>query len=160
MNHSMRSKRPASTGIARSAPISIPQVQRTFGFATHARRTCAIAWTSFGMIAKSGGGLVLLAAIAILVALFAPGLMHLMGVPLLPRTAHVVPLLTAPIADNPDTSWVLISLLIVFYAGELVWREREAGLSEMADAIRCRNGSSSWASSWDSVSYSSRGWHS
>ena len=29
---------------------------------------------------------------------------------------------------------MLIPLLIVFYAGELVWRERDAGLSEIADA--------------------------
>ena len=29
---------------------------------------------------------------------------------------------------------MIIPLLIVFYAGELVWRERDAGLSEIADA--------------------------
>lgn len=116
-----------------SVPISIPQVQRRFGFATHAQQTFAIAWTSFGTIAKSAAGLVLLAAIAMLVVLLMPALMDLMGVPLLPRTAHVITFLTAPIADNPEFPWVLIPLLIVFYAGELVWRERDAGLSEIAD---------------------------
>ena len=33
---------------------------------------------------------------------------------------------------------MLIPLLIVFYAGELVWRERDAGLSEIADATPVR----------------------
>jgi len=33
---------------------------------------------------------------------------------------------------------VLIPLLIVFYAGELVWRERDAGLSEITDATPVR----------------------
>ncbi len=46
--------------------------------------------------------------------------------------------LTAPVADNPRFPWVLIPLLIVFYAGELVWRERDAGLSEITDATPVR----------------------
>ena len=70
-----------------------------------------------------------------LVVLLAPALMALRGVPLLPRTAQVLTVLTAPVADNPRLPWVLIPLLIVFYAGELVWRERDAGLSEIADAM-------------------------
>jgi ABC-2 type transport system permease protein len=69
-----------------------------------------------------------------LVVLLMPALMALRGVPLLPRTAHVLTVLTAPVADNPRLPWVLIPLLIVFYAGQLVWRERDAGLSEIADA--------------------------
>jgi len=105
---------------------------RTFGFATHARQTFAIAGTSFRTIAKSAAGLVLL-AVPILVALLMPMLMPLRGVSLLPRTAFVLKWLTAPVADNPHFPWVLIPLLIIFYAGELVWRERDAGLSEIAD---------------------------
>ena len=51
--------------------ISVPQVRREFGFATHARQTCAIAGTAFGMVAKSATGLVAL-AVAMLVVLLAP----------------------------------------------------------------------------------------
>jgi ABC-2 type transport system permease protein len=116
-----------------SAPISNPHVQRTFGFTTHARQTCAIAWASFGTIAKSGGGLVLL-AIALFMAVFVLRLMHSMEVPLLPRTAQVVRLLTTPFAENPAPPLMLLPLLIIFCAGELVWRERDSGLSEMIDA--------------------------
>ncbi|MEP7337615.1 MAG: ABC transporter permease [Acidobacteriota bacterium] len=114
--------------------ISVPQVQRKFGFATHARQTCAVAGTAFGTIVKSAASLVAL-AVALLVALLAPALIALRGVPLLPRTAHVLALLTAPVADNPRLPWVLIPLLIVFYAGEVIWRERDAGLGEIADAM-------------------------
>jgi ABC-2 type transport system permease protein len=104
---------------------------------THARQTCAIAATAFGTIAKSAAGLVL-PAVTMLVVLFMPALVDLRGVPLLPRTAHVLTFLTAPVADNPRLPWVLIPLLIVFYAGELVWREQDAGLSEIADATPVR----------------------
>jgi ABC-2 type transport system permease protein len=114
--------------------ISIPQVRREFGFATHARQMVAVAGTAFGTIVKSAAGLVAL-AVALLLALLAPALIALKGVPLLPRTAHVLTVLTAPVADNPRLPWVLIPLLIVFYAGELVWRERDAGLGEITDAL-------------------------
>ena len=111
----------------------IPQVRRKFGFATHARQTCAIAGAAFRTIATRAATLVALAA-AMLVILLAPALNALRGVPLLPRTAHVLTLLTAPVADNPRLPWVLVPLLIVFYAGELVWRERDAGMNEITDA--------------------------
>ena len=39
-----------------------------------------------------------------------------------------------PRLTNPRTPWVIIPLLIILYAGELVWRERDAGLGEIADA--------------------------
>lgn len=112
----------------------IPIPQRKFGFATHARQACAIAATAFGTVAKSAAGLIAL-AVAMLVVLLAPALIALRGVPLLPGTAYILTVLTAPVADNPRFPWVLIPLLIVFYAGELVWRERDAGLSEIADAM-------------------------
>jgi len=117
--------------------ISIPQVRRKFGFATHARQTCAIALTSFWTIAKSAAGLVL-PAVTMLLVLLMPVLVKLRGVPLLPTTAHVLSVLTAPVADYPRLPWVLIPLLIVYYAGELVWRERDAGMSEIADATPVR----------------------
>ena len=71
----------------RTFPIPIARCRRKFGFATHARQTCAIAGTAFGTIAKSAAGLVAL-AVAMLVVLLAPALMGLRGVPLLPRTAQ------------------------------------------------------------------------
>ena len=59
---------------------------------------------------------------------------------------------TATVADNPRLSCVLIPLLLVFYAGELVWRERDAGLSEIADACPVLKWVLFLGSSWDSLS--------
>jgi ABC-2 type transport system permease protein len=117
--------------------ISISPVRRTFGFATHARQTVAIAWTSFRAIAKSPAGLVL-PAVAMLLVLLVPVFVKLKGVSLLPTTALVLSKLTGPVADNPRLPWVLIPLLIIHWAGELVWRERDAGLGEIADATPVR----------------------
>lgn len=113
--------------------ISLPPVRRTFGFATHARQTGAIAWTSFWAIAKSPAGLVL-PAVAMLLVLLVPLLVKLKGVSLLPTTPYVLSKLTAPVTDNPRLPWVLIPLLIIYWAGELVWRERDTGMGEIADA--------------------------
>jgi ABC-2 type transport system permease protein len=110
-----------------------PEVPRKFGFTTHARQTCAIAGTAFGTIAKSAASLVAL-AFAMLVVVLAPVFMAVKGVSMLPRTAQILNVLTAPVADNPRLPWVLIPLLIVFYAGEVVWRERDAGMNEISDA--------------------------
>src|SRR5262245_27681101 len=106
--------------------IPVPEVRQTFGFATHARQMCAIAASAFGTIAKGAAGIVAL-AVAMLVVLLTPVLVALKGVTLLPRTGYLLTVVTAPVADNPRPPWVLIPLLIVFYAGELVWRERDAG---------------------------------
>ena len=121
-----------------------PPMQRTepsqrdgrpaFGVATCARQTFAITGMSFSTIAKSAAGLPLWAALTILLVVLMPLFVSPSGVPLLASTAQLTSLLTAPVADNARFPWVLIPLLIVFYAGDLVWRERDAGLSEIADA--------------------------
>ena len=123
-----------------SDSISVHGVMRKFGFETYARQTLAIAETSFATIAKSPTGLVLWGFVAVLLALLMPAISRLTGVPLVPRTAAIVNILAGPIAGNAQSALVLIPLLIVFYAGELVWRERDAGLDEIADATPVPDG--------------------
>jgi ABC-2 type transport system permease protein len=123
---------PSGSRIATS-PISVPRVPQTFGWATRARQTLDIAWTSFRVIAKSRGGLVVTAPIALIAVMILPEHMENMGTPLLPRTEYVLTFLTAPLT-NPITVWVIIPMLTLLWAGELVWREREAGLGEITDA--------------------------
>jgi ABC-2 type transport system permease protein len=121
----------ADMGALRTAPISIPPVPRAFGLAARARQTLAIAWTSFASISTTWSGLVLLTVVGLLatVTVFeSPGNL---GVPLLLRTDYVLNNLTFP--DVPP-AYLIIPLLIVFWSGELVWREREAGVSEILDA--------------------------
>lgn len=116
-----------------STTIPVPQVPRPFGYATRARQTLAVAGTSFRAIAKSWAGLALLAAtpIAVVVAVGAPAQSLFRAVP---STARVLDLLTAPLTAD-QSNWVIIPLLIIFYAGELAWRERDAGLGELTDAM-------------------------
>lgn len=131
-------KQPASEGPARQslnwgADSALPQVRGRHGWATPWRQLRIITWNAFLPLAKSKAGLPLLAVLAALVGLTVPGNLKGRGVPLLPRTDFVLDYLTAPLTE-PQTFWVILALLTIFYAGELVWRERETGLSDIANA--------------------------
>ena len=115
---------------ARSAPVAVPRVRRTFGFATRARQMLAVARESFQVIVRGWGGLrsPVWPAFVILIG---PLYFQDEGVPLLPTTGQFVGVLEQA---GEHGMWLVIPLLIVYYAGELVWREREARLSEIAGA--------------------------
>ncbi|HYG02566.1 MAG TPA: hypothetical protein VD927_08970 [Chryseosolibacter sp.] len=108
-----------------------------FGFITNVRQTWAIAVTSFVTIAKSRGGLTFVAILAIGTGLFATEYMQWYGVPFIARTEEVLRILTPPLSSF-KTQWIVIPLLTIFYAGELVWREREAGINELSDTTPVR----------------------
>lgn len=124
---------PGRTAIAGTA-IAVPEVARTFGFATSARQTLAIARSSFRALATSWAGIGLLAALPLLTVLVVLDQMLSLGVPLVPTTALVLGELTAPLSDELSR-WVIVPLALVLFAGELVWRERDAGLGEIGDAM-------------------------
>lgn len=125
---------PLPAGGATAASTPLPHAPRTFGLATSVRQTLAIAWSSFRAIATSWAGLALLVAIPPLTTLVVLDQMELNGVPLIPSTARVIVELTAPLSAELSR-WVLVPLLVIFFAGELVWRERDAGLGELAAAL-------------------------
>ncbi|WP_303310868.1 M1 family aminopeptidase [Hymenobacter sp. BT730] len=112
---------------------ALPPVRGTYGVVTQLRQLRLITSKSFLQLAKSKAGLPLLAVIALVVGLTISGNLKGRGTPLLPRTDFVLDYLTGPLAP-PERFWILIALLTIFYAGELVWRERETGLSEIANA--------------------------
>ncbi|MDF2629631.1 MAG: rane protein [Symbiobacteriaceae bacterium] len=116
--------------VASDTTVSVPPVRRSFGLATHARQSIAIGWKSFEAIAKSWSGLLLLALVALLAFLSAAESLMQNGVSLLPRTDYILHALAYP--EIPP-AYVIIPLLIVFWSGELIWREREAGLSALVD---------------------------
>jgi ABC-2 type transport system permease protein len=113
-----------------AAPAALPHVPRTFGVATRFRQTIDIGWHSFRAIIANRGALVL-AAPALFLLVTAPQLFVHFGTPLLPTTAYIVRVFV-----NSGDIFLLIPapFIIAVYAGELVWREREAGLSDIADA--------------------------
>jgi ABC-2 type transport system permease protein len=120
------------TRINNTSATRVPDFRRSFAFTTHLRQALAFAWISFRMIAKSRAGLTLVAALAIGTGLFATEYMEWLGVPLVARTEEVLRVL-APSLNSIRTQWIIIPLLTIFYAGELVWQEREAGLNELTD---------------------------
>lgn len=123
---------PANTRIEYTSPIYVPDVPRYFSGQTQVRQVLAIAGQSFWSIAKSWTGLTLVAVLALGTGLLATEYMEWLGVPLLARTQEVLNVLTPPLSSY-KTHWIIIPLLIIFYAGELIWREREAGLQELSD---------------------------
>ncbi len=123
--------------VADAAPpreVAVPRVPRSFGAATQLKQVRAIAGSSFRMIAASPAGLFLLVAFPAMLVLVMLVELQQWGVPLLPRTVELVSRhLTAPVA-SPDNYWVVVPLLTIYFAGEIVWRERDARLSENVDA--------------------------
>ncbi|MES2521864.1 MAG: hypothetical protein V4617_04115 [Gemmatimonadota bacterium] len=116
------------------AHVAAPKVERTFGFAIQARKALAIAWVSFRSIARSLPGLALLVGIPLLTVPVVIDQMESAGVPVVPTTALVLRELTASLSAELSR-WVIVPFILVFFAGELVWRERDAGLSEITDAM-------------------------
>ncbi len=112
----------------------VPAVAKTFGPATRVRQMLAIATSSFRMIAKSPAGLFLLLAFPLLLILITVVQMETWGITMIPRTGYILTKhLIAPITYASDYR-MMVPLLIVFYAGELIWRERDAQLHENVDA--------------------------
>jgi ABC-type transport system involved in multi-copper enzyme maturation permease subunit len=115
-----------------SQAITVPPLQGTFGFATCALQTLALAWTSFRTIARSRIGLTLVGIMALGSAFFSTEwFLFLEQIPLLPRTDEVLLFYTPGLGYR--TIWVIVPLLIVFHAGELIWQERDEGVSEIFD---------------------------
>ncbi|WP_026631562.1 ABC transporter permease/M1 family aminopeptidase [Dyadobacter alkalitolerans] len=105
-----------------------------FGFAFHSRQTFAIGCSSFQSIASSWAGLTMLIFIPLLAILVITDQMGAMGTPILPTTSRVAVELTGSMSDELNR-WVIVPFLIIFFAGELVWRERDARINELTDTM-------------------------
>ncbi|HYR28306.1 MAG TPA: hypothetical protein VEU30_07545, partial [Thermoanaerobaculia bacterium] len=110
----------------------IRHVPRSFGFAAHARQTLAIAWASFRSIARSWAGRGFFVGIPLLTIPVLIDQMVASGTPLIPVTGQVLKQLTGPLTSELSR-WVIVPLLCIFFAGELLWRERDAAIDEIAD---------------------------
>jgi ABC-2 type transport system permease protein len=113
--------------------ISVPHIHRPFGAATYFRQALTIAWASFRMISRNPVGLSLVGVIALVSAVFGAEIMTQFGIPLIPTTQQVLSYFAVPVG-NIVSPWVIIPLLLIYITGELVWHERDAGLSDIIDA--------------------------
>jgi len=110
-------------------PIAAPSAARTFGFATRARQTLAIARYSLREILKSRVFLIIVAGALFLV--FAYG-WDIGAIVFGTSTWPVTHLVAATALTLPMS--VIFAILVALYAGELVWRERDVRISEIASA--------------------------
>ncbi|MDP9177340.1 MAG: ABC transporter permease [Gemmatimonadota bacterium] len=113
----------------RSVPITVPKVERSSPTSVRLSQFAAITMQSFREVAISWGGLVLVVLTLILVVLGPRAMAHL-GVPVIPTTEQMISWVGHP----GEILWLIVPILTTFYAGELVWRDRETRLSEIADA--------------------------
>ncbi|HEX7151601.1 MAG TPA: M1 family aminopeptidase [Thermoanaerobaculia bacterium] len=113
-----------------SVPVrldAIP-VAPSFGPGTRLRQMLSVARESFRALVLTRDFLLISVALFILVLLVGQTMSDNFGVPFWPLTQFIAPLLGGFFPA------MAISLLTAFYAGELVWRERDNGLADIADA--------------------------
>lgn len=120
----------ANVGVSeRSVPISVPTVERSTGISVRLNQLAVITMQSFREVAISWGGLVLL-VLALITAVLGPMAMAHLGVPTVPATEQMVNW----VGHTGEIIWLIVPILTTLYAGELVWRDRETRLSEIADS--------------------------
>ncbi|HZV23451.1 MAG TPA: ABC transporter permease, partial [Luteimonas sp.] len=119
---------------ASTAMRPVPMAQRSFGGATQLRQLLAVTSRSLRTLSRGWTVFPPLAVVVLLACVAVTTRMDFMGVPLVPRTEHVLTYFTAALANPGNRVWMLIPLLIIFYAGVLVWSERDARMGEISGA--------------------------
>ncbi|MCI0433679.1 MAG: hypothetical protein L0271_08515 [Gemmatimonadetes bacterium] len=126
---------PVAPETERARAVEVPRVAGSFGFRTTVRQTFAVAANSLAEVAASRWFVVVLLACV--------------GLPLLwgwnvgdtvfdTSTWPVTLLVTEEVLSG--RSIALFYVLIIIFAGELVWKEREVGVAEIADAAPLPDG--------------------
>jgi ABC-2 type transport system permease protein len=122
----VRDAEPRSSRATASAQVS-------FGFATHARQIVEVGCESFLTVVRGWGGVLLVATAAFIVFSGTPT-GHL-GVPMFPTAERMVRFLAAPLARPDELNSMIVPLLIIFWAGELIWRDRETRQNHVIDVV-------------------------
>jgi ABC-type transport system involved in multi-copper enzyme maturation permease subunit len=124
-----RSIKVANEELPGTAPITVPKVEPSNSGTVRLQQFLMIAGHSFREIAISWGGLALV-ILSLITAALGPKAMAHFGVPIVPTTEQMISWIGHP----GEIIWFIIPILSVFYAGELVWRDRDTRLAEIADA--------------------------
>lgn len=127
---SRRSRRseivPSRSGAAQ--PLLVPNTPRSFGFPARMRQVLTIAGIGLRQIVLSRE-FFLIAIGIVLFSLLITMQMVMTSTPLWPLTHEVA----ADLSGWPLR--VVIALLTVFFAGELVWKERDVGIEKIGDSV-------------------------
>ncbi|MBT9393503.1 hypothetical protein KLP40_10050 [Hymenobacter sp. NST-14] len=129
-----RSRPQAAPGVvvAPAAPVLLPPVEQHFGFAQYFRQYLRLTWLSLRDVLRS----------PYFIAIVAAGLAFLLAASLqigkifdtttYPITAQVIEILSGSFS-------LFVLAIVTFYAGELVWKERDARLHQLHDALPIPN---------------------
>ena len=118
-----------ATAPERSGPVAVPRVSASFGLGTTARQTVAVARNALGEVMGGRWFVVVILACTGLTWLWG----HNVGDTLFDTNTWPVTSIVAETALS-ERVVILFYLLIALYAGELVWKAREVGTAEIADA--------------------------
>ncbi|WP_347156711.1 M1 family aminopeptidase [Pontibacter chitinilyticus] len=127
-------RKPVNTTATWSAPVIRPLVQGEFSSKTYVYQTLAIATRTFLENMLSWAGLATLAAVGFFLLIGPELLEGPLGVPGIPTTGHV-----AALSQDFTFRFVVVAL-ITLYAGQLVWRERDVRMNDIADAAPVPDG--------------------
>ena len=116
----------------RTAPVTVPHARQSFAFVARVHQVLAVARRSFGEIFANRYLLFIVASTLILLFITGWDAQVVMDTPTWPVTYVIAREVIGQIRP-------LIYLLIVIFAGEVVWRERDARTSEMTDATPIPN---------------------
>jgi hypothetical protein len=110
-----------------SSPALYPVVHPVFSAAAHFRELASLTRLQFTETVKNVFFAVLALAGAIFSFIAASGLLNPGAVPVYPLTYRMI--------EQGGGGFTVFALAIItFYAGELAWRERDAGMAQIADA--------------------------
>lgn len=119
---------------ARAMSVALPVAPRDFGPKSRVRQTLAVARDSLRELATGWSWLVL--PFVALQTLAATEGLEARGTPLLPTTHRVL----AAFAEMPPPLLIALFVFTLLYAGELVWRERDANIHALVDAAPVSDG--------------------
>ncbi len=117
--------------ISPAVEVDIPQASKSFDFGTRLLQIFTITKDSFKLIALSWGWIALACMILFVLLTGSMWFTDYYGIPELPVTGHLLGTLEN-VKDHGI--WFIIPLLIIYFTGELVWREREDRVNDIIDS--------------------------
>lgn len=124
---------PQPAEIRETARLSIPRASLDFSFRQLLRQFAMLTKLEFSSIVRNIYFLVIVLVGILFLLLTSTQLGKLFDTPTLPVTYQVTDLFSA-------TFGLFMLIIIIFYSGELVWRERSAKIEQLMDALPLPNG--------------------
>src|SRR5258708_6641875 len=122
-------KKESEAGQEQAAVIQpIPDIQTAYSFSASFSQFVPLTWLQFMETIKNVFFAVILVAGFLFAMLIANAPQDFLSTPFYPVTSHILQLVVAGFG-------LFQIIIIVFYSGELVWRERDAKVSQIMDAL-------------------------